>query len=150
MTGRKTNVIRLLEAEGIAHTVHVYEQLPAVRPDNVFKTLVTSGGSNTYIVFCLPLHLELNWRQAAAVSGCRKLGLIPSENLLPLTGYERGGCSPLAMKKAFPTYLDATAQLFETILVSGGQIGVQVELCPADLLALGQKLLPVCEYAEVT
>ena len=151
---KKTNVIRLLEAENIDHRVHVYDLDPAgvpnfVRSENVFKTLVTSGGGNLYFVFCIPLALELNWRRATEAAGTRKIGLIPQESLLELTGYERGGCSPLAMKKAFPTFLDETASLFETILISGGARGLQVELKPDDLLALGRRLLPRMEVAGV-
>ncbi|MEI8095076.1 MAG: aminoacyl-tRNA deacylase [Spirochaetales bacterium] len=158
--GKKTNVLRLLEAEGIAHQVHVYDPSQwetdlreggaASRAENIFKTLVTSGGGNLYFVFCLPLSLELNWRKATEVAGTRKIGLIPQDNLLDLTGYERGGCSPLAMKKAFPTFLDETALLFDTILISAGARGLQVELAPADLLALGARLLPRFEVAVVT
>jgi Cys-tRNA(Pro)/Cys-tRNA(Cys) deacylase len=153
--GKKTNVVRLLEAEGVKHTVHVYnpsewEAGNAVRAENIFKTLVTSGGGNLYFVFCLPLGLELSWRKATDAAGTRKIGLIPQDNLLELTGYERGGCSPLAMKKAFPTFLDETALLFDTILVSAGARGMQVEVAPADLLTLGRKLLPRMELISVT
>ena len=157
---KKTNVLRLLEAEGIVHRVHTYD--PAewdaslrdgranARPENIFKTLVTSGGGNLYFVFCLPLSLELNWRKATDAAGTRKIGLIPQDCLLDLTGYERGGCSPLAMKKAFPTFLDETALLFDTVLISAGAKGLQVEVAPADLLALGKQLLPRMEVAGVT
>ncbi len=157
----KTNVIRLLEAEGVAHTVHSYEpgdvldavsaaQKVGVEPERVFKTLVASGGGTIHLVFCLPAVLELDLRRAAAVSGCRKVELIRPDDLLALTGYVRGGCSPLAMKKAFPTFLEETAQLFSTILISGGQRGIQVELAPADLVALGARLLPRMEWASFT
>jgi Cys-tRNA(Pro)/Cys-tRNA(Cys) deacylase len=157
----KTNVIRLLEAEGIPFRVHSYEagdevfdaasaaRKVGVEPERVFKTLVASGGGTVRLVFCLPSVLELNLRQAAAVSGCRKVELIPQADLQALTGYVRGGCSPLAMKKAFPTFLDETAQLFETILVSAGVRGTQVELAPGDLMALGARLLPRMESAAL-
>jgi Cys-tRNA(Pro)/Cys-tRNA(Cys) deacylase len=152
---KKTNVLRLLEAENIDHKVHVYDVDPLgvpnyVRSENVFKTLVTSGGGNLYFVFCIPLALELKWRLATAAAGTRKIGLIPQESLLELTGYERGGCSPLAMKKAFPTFLDETASLFDTILISAGARGLQVELKPDDLLSLGRRLLPRMELVGVT
>jgi Cys-tRNA(Pro)/Cys-tRNA(Cys) deacylase len=156
----KTNVIRLLEAEGIAHRVHSYQageavdavsaaQKVGVEPERVFKTLVASGGGTIHLVFCLPAVLELNLRRAALVSGCRQVELIRPDDLLGLTGYLRGGCSPLAMKKAFPTFLEETAQLFETILISGGLRGLQVELAPDDLLRLGSRLLPRMELASL-
>jgi Cys-tRNA(Pro)/Cys-tRNA(Cys) deacylase len=157
----KTNVIRLLESHGIAHTVHTYEvsedfdalkaaQKLGVDPERVFKTLVASGGGTVHLVFCLPAVLELDLRKAAAVSGSKSVALIRPDDLLALTGYVRGGCSPLAMKKAFPTFLDESAQLFDTIYISGGQRGVQVGLAPADLLALGQTLLPRCELSDLS
>lgn len=152
----KTNVIRLLEAERVPHRVHAYEvdeSLDAVtaaakvgvEPERVFKTLVAHGGGTQYLVFCLPAVLELNLRRAAEASGCRKVELVRLDELQPLTGYVRGGCSPLAMKKLFATYLDETSALFETIFISAGQRGVQVELAPDDLLTLGKKLLPTME-----
>ena len=160
-TGVKTNVIRLLESHRIAHTVHVYEtdehfDAPAaarklgVEPEQVFKTLVASGGGQAHLVFCLPAVLELSLRKAAAVSGSRSVSLIRQDDLLALTGYVRGGCSPLVMKKAFPTFVDESAALFETIYVSAGQRGVQVGLSPGDLLTLGRELLPRCELADLS
>ena len=154
MKPAKTNVIRLLEAEGIPHRVHTYEVDEAVldavtaarkvgvEPERVFKTLVASGGGTVHLVFCLPAVLDLDLRKAALVSGCRKVELVRPDELLNLTGYIRGGCSPLAMKKSFPTFLEETAQLFDTILISAGLRGIQVELAPADLVALGGRLLP--------
>lgn len=157
----KTNVIRLLEAEGVPHRIHTYEVDEAldavtaaskvgVDAERVFKTLVASGGGTTHLVFCLPAVLELDLRKAAQVSGCRRVELIRPDELLPLTGYVRGGCSPLAMKKAFPTFLDETSQLFDTILISGGARGLQVELAPNDLVALGSQLLPRMEFATLS
>ena len=158
----KTNVIRLLEAERIPHQVHLYEvdetvldaisaaRKVGVEPERVFKTLVASGGGNVHLVFCLPGVLELDLRKAAVVAGCRKVELIRPDQLSVLTGYVRGGCSPLAMKKAFPTFLEETAQLFETILISAGVRGMQVELSPAALVSLGLRLLPRMEWAALT
>ncbi len=157
----KTNVIRLLESHGIAHTVHIYEtdehfdaeaaaRKLGVEAERVFKTLVASGGGTIHLVFCLPAVLELDLRKAASVSGVRSVALIRQDDLLALTGYVRGGCSPLAMKKAFPTFIDESAQLFDTIYISGGQRGVQVGLAPAALLELGSKLLPRCELADLS
>jgi len=156
----KTNVIRLLEAEGVAHTVHSYEVDEAldavtaadklgVDPERVFKTLVTSGGGNVYLVFCLPAVFDLDLRRAAQVSGCRRVELIRPDDLPGLTGYLRGGCSPLAMKKSFPTYLEETAFVFDTIFISAGQRGLQVELAPADLVDLGSRSLPRFERARL-
>jgi Cys-tRNA(Pro)/Cys-tRNA(Cys) deacylase len=157
----KTNVMRLLEAHHIPHTVHIYEtdehfnaeaaaRKLGVEPERVFKTLVASGGGAVHVVFCLPSVLELDVRKAAAVSGSRVVSLIRQDELLTLTGYVRGGCSPLAMKKAFPTFVDESASLFDTIYISGGQRGVQVGLRPNDLLLLGQELLPRCELADLS
>jgi len=157
---KKTNVIRLLEAEGIEHRVYTYEvgevldatsaaRKVGVEPERVFKTLVASGGGTVHLVFCLPAVLELDLRKAAAVSGCRKVELIPADELPGLTGYLRGGCSPLAMKKPLPTFLEETAGLFATILISAGMRGMQVELAPSDLLALGARLLPRMELAAL-
>lgn len=154
-------MIRLLEAEGIAHTVHTYDpgdvldagtaaQKIGVEPERVFKTLVATGGGTVFLVFCLPAVLDVDWRKAAEVSGCRRVELIPADRLPDLTGYLRGGCSPLAMKKAFPTFLEETSQLFETIVISAGQRGLQVELAPGDLLALGRRLLPRMELAALS
>lgn len=158
----KTNVIRLLEAEGISHRVHTYDvdesvldavsaaRKVGVDPERVFKTLVASGGGTVHLVFCLPAVLELDLRKAAVTSGCRKVELIRPDDLSSLTGYLRGGCSPLAMKKAFPTFVDETGQLFETILISAGVRGMQVELAPSDLMGLGARLLPKMEWAVLS
>jgi len=157
----KTNVIRLLELHHIVHTVHEYEvdagfdaeaaaRKLGVESERVFKTLVASGGGTAHVVFCLPAVLELDLRKAAAASGAKSVSLICQDDLLALTGYVRGGCSPLAMKKAFPTFLDESAQLFDVIYISGGQRGVQVGVAPQDLLELGRRLLPRCELADLS
>ena len=158
----KTNVLRLLEAGGVPHVVHSYDvdeaSLDAVTaatklgvdPARVFKTLVASGGGTVRLVFCLPAVLELDLRKAAAASGCRRVELIRPDELPGLTGYVRGGCSPLAMKKSFPTFLEETARMFDTILVSAGLRGLQVELAPDDLMALGAANLPRVEWAALS
>lgn len=157
----KTNVIRLLESHHIPHTVHVYEtdehfdaeaaaRKLGVDAERVFKTLVASGGGTTHLVFCLPAVLELDLRKAASVSGVKSVSLIRQDDLLGLTGYVRGGCSPLAMKKAFPTFIDESASLFDAVYISGGQRGVQIGLAPSDLLELGKKLLPRCVLGDLS
>lgn len=144
----KTNAWRLAESAGIRLDIHACEvdeaHLDAVSlarrlgvdPDRVFKTLLAWDGASQFFVCILPGSLELNLKKAARSLGTRHLELAPLARLTELTGYIRGGCSPLCMKKPYPTYLDESAQLFETILVSAGQRGLQLELRPADLLEL--------------
>ena len=143
----KTNVMRILEKEGVAHQVHYYPAdgaLDAVsvagmlhqEPDAVFKTLVTQGKSRAFYVFVIPGPQTLNLKRAASACGEKSIEMIPQKLLLPNTGYIHGGCSPIGMKKAYPTFIDETAQLFDTICVSAGKIGAQIELAPDDLLRL--------------
>ena len=152
----KTNVMRILERAGIAHQVHLYPTdgaLDAVsvagmlgqEPDAVFKTLVTQGKSRAFYVFVIPGPQTLDLRRAAAACGEKSVEMLPQKLLLPTTGYIHGGCSPLGMKKAFPTFIDETAQLFDTICVSAGKIGAQVELAPDDLCRLSG-----AQYARLT
>ena len=152
----KTNVMRILERAGVAHQVHLYPTdgaLDAVSvagmlgqtPDTVFKTLVTQGKSRAFYVFVIPGPQTLDLRRAAAACGEKSVEMLPQKLLLPTTGYIHGGCSPLGMKKAFPTFIDETAQLFDTICVSAGKIGAQVELAPDDLLRLSG-----AQYARLT
>ncbi len=102
-------------------------------PDSVFKTLVTEGDKNGINVFCIPVTSELNLKKAAAASGNKKIEMIKVKDLQPLTGYIRGGCSPIGMKKSFPTFIEETAQMFEKIYVSAGIRGMQVCINPIDL-----------------
>jgi Cys-tRNA(Pro)/Cys-tRNA(Cys) deacylase len=144
----KTNVIRIIETAGINYTTQDYEvneddlsgETVAIKigvdPEGVFKTLVTTGDKNNHFVFCIPVTTELNLKKAAAASGNKKIEMLKMKDLLPLTGYIRGGCSPIGMKKKFPTYIDETAQLFESIHISAGVRGTQVRLSPDDLLNL--------------
>ena len=152
----KTNVMRILERAGVAHQVHLYPTdgaLDAVsvagmlgqEPDAVFTTLVTQGKSRAFYVFVIPGPQTLDLRRAAAACGEKSVEMLPQKLLLPTTGYIHGGCSPLGMKKAFPTFIDETAQLFDTICVSAGKIGAQVELAPDDLLRLSG-----AQYARLT
>ena len=114
-------------------------------PDRVFKTLVTAGASGGHYVFVIPVAAELDLKKAARSVGEKSVAMLPLAQLTAVTGYVRGGCSPVGMKKAFATRLDETAVLFETVLVSGGRRGLQVELAPDDLLgACGG------EYADLT
>ncbi|WP_010254660.1 Cys-tRNA(Pro) deacylase [Treponema primitia] len=143
---QKTNVHRLLDAVGISYTSVEYEvdekdlsgvhaaELTGIPAEQVFKTLVLQGSSGEYIVCCIPVAEELDLKKAARICGEKKVDLIPVKNLPALTGYIRGGCSPMGMKKQFPTYIDETAELFDTIGVSAGARGCQVLLKPGDLL----------------
>ena len=144
----KTNAIRIIESNNIIYETFSYEvdeddltgetvaKKVGADPDTVFKTLVCVGDKNSHIVFCIPVTMELNLKKAASVSGNKKVEMIPLKELLPLTGFVRGGCSPVGMKKLFPTYIDETAQLSENIFVSAGVRGTQIKLNPDDLLRL--------------
>ena len=141
---QKTNVMRLLDQAKIAYTAHCYVDTDAISgvevaavlnqpPERVFKTLVTVAKSGTHYVFVVPCALELNLKKAAAAVGEKAIEMIKSKELLPLTGYIHGGCSPLGMKKPFRTVVHETAADQPTICVSAGKIGYQVEVAPADL-----------------
>ncbi len=140
----KTNAIRLLEQKKIPFTVHNYvdsgvisgmevAQVLEEEPDRVFKTLVTVGKSGEHYVFVVPVNRELNLKKAAAAAGEKNISMIKSKELLELTGYIHGGCSPVGMKKFFKTFLDKSAENHQTIMVSGGKIGYQIEIAPEDL-----------------
>ncbi len=153
----KTNVMRILEKEGIIHSVHYYDPEKGIDglsvaaqlgqdPQAVFKTLVTQGKSRAFYVFVIPVGATLNLKRAAAACGEKSIEMIPQKILLPTTGYIHGGCSPIGMKKAFPTYIDETAQIFDNICVSAGKIGVQAELSPDDLCRLiSAKYVPLTD-----
>ena len=143
----KTNVMRTLEQKKIAYTAHEYPVDGPVDgvsvagylgqdPEQVFKTLVTKGASGGYYVFDIPVAENLDLKKAAKAVGEKSITMLPQKELLPLTGYVHGGCSPVGMKKQFPTVFHETAELFDTICVSAGKIGAQVEVAPADLIAL--------------
>ena len=136
----KTNVMRLLDAAGIRYRTAEYEYDESDlsgkhAAEQVFKTLVARGDKTGPVVFCIPVLDELDLRRAASVSGNKKVELIHLKELLPLTGYLRGGCSPIGMKKKFPTYIDETCILFDEIAVSAGARGKQIILAPDDLIA---------------
>ena len=142
----KTNAMRLLDAEKIKYRSETYEydesDLSGVTvaaklnmpPEQLFKTLVTKGDKTGYMVFCIPVAEELDLKKAAACSKNKKIEMLHVKDLLPVTGYIRGGFSPIGMKKKFPTYIDETAQLFDEIGVSAGVRGCQIIISPDDLV----------------
>ncbi|MBQ3724135.1 MAG: Cys-tRNA(Pro) deacylase [Oscillospiraceae bacterium] len=143
----KTNVMRLLDQHGVPYTPHFYDPdgpidgLSVARavgadPEAVFKTLVTRGASGGYYVFDIPVGDSLDLKKAARAVGEKSIAMLPQKELLPLTGYVHGGCSPVGMKKPFPTVFHETVILFDTIYVSAGKIGAQVEADPTALMAL--------------
>ena len=154
----KTNVMRVLEQKKIAYTAHTYPHEEGMAVDGVtvaksmgfdpaivFKTLVARGAKGQFYVFDVPVAENLDLKKAAKAVGEKSIVMLHVADLLPLTGYVRGGCSPIGMKKAFPTVLDSSAQSVSTMMVSAGKIGYQVELSPADLL-------PLCRgsYGDIT
>ena len=145
MASAKPNAVRLLEAAGIDFSLGEYEvdeedlsgvhaaELIGMPPEQVFKTLVARGDRNGIAVFCIPVAEELDLKRAAAASGNKSLEMVHVKELLPLTGYIRGGCSPIGMKKRYPTYIDETCILFDRIAVSAGRRGLQLLIAPDDL-----------------
>ena len=141
----KTNVMRLLDAKSIPYEAREYDPEitsgPRVAaalgedPDTVFKTLVTEGPKKEHFVFVIPVNAELDLKKAAKAARVKSIAMIPQKELLPLTGYIHGGCSPFGMKKPFPTFLDETAELFPNIFVSAGRRGYQVGISPSDIIS---------------
>jgi Cys-tRNA(Pro)/Cys-tRNA(Cys) deacylase len=143
---RKTNAMRLLDAAGIGYTVKEYAvdesdlsgvhaaALIGLPVSQVFKTLVLRGASGAYAVCCIGAARDLDLKKAARAAGEKNIDLIPVKDLLPLTGYVRGGCSPIGMKKQFPVFIDESALLFDSISISGGARGLQLLLKPQDLI----------------
>lgn len=144
----KTNVMRLLEQKKIPYKAHTYAYCEGETPDGVtvarslgqnpdavFKTLVTRGASGGYYVFDIPVAATLDLKKAAKAVGEKSIAMILSRELLPLTGYVHGGCSPVGMKKLFPTVFHESCLEQETICVSAGKVGYQVEVSPNDLIA---------------
>ena len=152
-----TNAMRMLKQSGIPFDVSEYEAdendlsgvhaaaMLGIDPDCMFKTLVTQGEKQGPLVFCIPVAEELDLKKCAAIAGEKRIEMIPVKALLGLTGYVRGGCSPIGMKKKFPTYIEETAVLFDEIAVSAGIRGAQVILNPEDLKAYTE-----AEYASLT
>lgn len=142
----KTNAMRILDSAKIKYEaleykydeddlagVHIAENI-GLDPDIVFKTLVARGDKTPYVVFCIPCAYELDLKKCAKASGNKRVELIAVKELLPLTGYIRGGCSPIGMKKQFPTYFDESALLYDKITVSAGVRGCQFFLSPTQLI----------------
>lgn len=145
----KTNVMRILEQHGIAYTAHTYPHQEGVAvdgvtvarslgqdPECVFKTLVARGASKGIYVFVIPVGYNLDLKKAARAVGEKSVEMIPVKEINALTGYVRGGCSPVGMKKQYPTVFHETAEIIDTMMVSAGRIGYQVELAPAELAEL--------------
>ena len=144
MAEQKTNVMRILEQKKIPYEGHAYDASEAVsgtevaailnqNPKQVFKTLVTVGASKKNYVFVIPVQMELNLKKAAKAVGEKSIEMIKSKELLPLTGYIHGGCSPIGMKKFFTTVIHESALECDTIIFSGGKLGYQVELTVENL-----------------
>ncbi len=143
----KTNAMRMLDRANIPYTQHSYDISDGLidgvsvahktgqNPDQVFKTLVTSSGNQLH-VFVVPVAKELDLKKAARAAGEKRVEMIHVKDILKFTGYIRGGCSPIGMKKLYPTLIDQSAQAFDTILVSGGQKGLQIEVSAVDLAKL--------------
>lgn len=151
----KTNVMRVLDKNKIPYTSHAYNPDPTMtgeeiaallneEPSHVFKTLVTQGKSNSYYVFVIPVTQELDLKKAAKAADEKSISMIKQKELLPLTGYVHGGCSPIGMKKQFKTFIHETAKNYKTIFVSAGRVGCQIEIAPDDLMKVAK-----CELADI-
>ena len=148
----KTNAMRLMDAAKIPYRAVEYEYdesdlggehvaaVTGMNPDQVFKTLVARGDKKGILVFCIPVSCTLDLKKAAHAAGDKKVEMIHMKELLGLTGYIRGGCSPVGMQKKYPTFMDETAALYDEIAISGGARGLQMVLDPQQLM----------EYAEIT
>ncbi|SDA52582.1 Cys-tRNA(Pro)/Cys-tRNA(Cys) deacylase [Lachnospiraceae bacterium G11] len=145
----KTNVMRVLDAKKISYESHAYkpdatmsgEEIAALLgedADKVFKTLVTQGKTGAFYVFVIPVKGELDLKKAAKACGEKAVSMIKQKDLLPLTGYVHGGCSPIGMKKHFSTFIHETAVGYDTVFVSAGKVGFQIELAPTDLIAAAE------------
>lgn len=147
---KKTNALRMLDAQGISYMSLEYElsdgftsgsdiaRMQGLDPDSVFKTLVTESNTGDHFVCVIPVDCELDLKKAAKHFGVKKMEMLPMKKLLPLTGYIHGGCSPIGMKKLFSTAIDETASLFDDIYVSGGRIGLQLKIKPEELARVVQ------------
>ena len=154
----KTNAVRLVEQVGLScrtveypydetdlgglHAAHAV----GMPPEQVFKTLVAKGDKRGILVFCIPVCCELDLKKAAKAAEDKKIEMVHMKELLPLTGYIRGGCSPIGMKKNYPTFIDETAQLYDEIAISAGMRGQQLILAPDDLINYVD--MTVCDLTE--
>ena len=158
MIKTKTNAMRILDAAKIKYEIkeyipdendltgtHIAAQI-GLAPEIVFKTLVAHGDKTGYVVFCIPSCREIDLKKAAAVTGNKKIEMVHVKDLLALTGYVRGACSPVGKKKKFPTYIDKSAEAFEKITVSGGMKGAQLLLSPAELIPFAEA--KICEVTR--
>ena len=148
MAEQKTNVMRMLEQKKIPYTAHSYPHgdeavdgltvamITGQNPAKVYKTLVAQGASRRICVFVIPVAAELNLKKAAKAAGEKSVAMVKVSELLGLTGYVRGGCSPVGMKKLYPSFFHSDIEVLDTVLVSAGKIGWQIELTPADLIRL--------------
>ena len=151
----KTNAMRQLDRKKLEYTTHTYEggalsgaevaRTIGLEPERVFKTLVTTGKSGAHYVFMLPVEAELDLKKAAAAVGEKSVAMLHQRDLLPLTGYIHGGCSPIGMKKQLPTVIDRSAAGFERICFSAGRVGMMLETAPASLAAA----VPIT-YGDIT
>ena len=152
----KTHVCRVLDSKKITYALHTYEADPTLTgeqiagilgepAEKVFKTLVTVGKTGQHYVFVVPVAEELDLKKAAKAAGEKSIDMIKQKELLPLTGYVHGGCSPIGMKKPFPTFVHETALCYDKMFVSAGKVGYQIEVAPNDLFAVVG-----CKSADIT
>ena len=153
MAQGKTNAMRILDAKKLTYNVMTYNnddgQIDGVSVAKklgkdarlVYKTLVTQGQTKSLYVFVIPVEAELDLKKAAKAAGEKKLEMLPVKDIQKWTGYIRGGCSPIGMKKLYPTFIDESAAEFSSIVVSGGKIGMQIELSVADLQTVAEAVM---------
>lgn len=162
MAETKTNAMRLFDSANLSYKIHTYDTKDGAidgnsvaakcgqDPDQVFKTLVTVGHSGEHYVFVVPVNENLDLKKAAKAVKEKSIEMIKQKDLLPLTGYIHGGCSPFGMKKPFFTVFEETAQLYDTIMVSGGKVGIQIEANPEDMISLlgGSEKAVYCDIVK--
>lgn len=151
----KTNAVRILDKAGVKYELNTYEcsefesgvqvaDMLGQSYDESFKTLVAKGKTGGYYVFCLPVDKEIDLKAAARSVGEKSVELIPVKDINKVTGYIRGGCTPIGMKKQYPTVIDETVLVHETVIVSGGRLGLQIRLSPEELVKVtGAKTCPI-------
>lgn len=149
----KTNAVRMVEQAKIPYVIHEYDvdtaHLDALHAadgmgipvEEVYKTIVLTGDRTGHLVACIAAHKELDLKQVAKISGNKRVELLSLDQLEPLTGYVRGGCSPIGMKKKFPTFIEESAMHHKTIRISAGKRGLQMELAPKDLQKMTEATL---------